>query len=185
MSVEIARKLRSGQCDLFFDTNAIRGARARNVGRFIKLCRTLELLREYQPSAPRAKIVAVVYFEMLHQLRREIPEFNEAEIIETLIDIGVEIVALDQPLASSCAEALHGWHPNEASWSAAKSHANGKSSLDWLIASHMATASDFLVSDDQGVEFKPLREANQVLSRENVEQLLNDWLAECRQAEPS
>jgi hypothetical protein len=184
MTLEAVKKLRAGGCDLYFDTNVIRGKKATHVARFIKLCETLKRLRTFIPSAPKAKIVAAVYFEMMHQLRRDIPAFNEAVIIEKLIDMDVEIVALDQRLASSCAKVLYGWHPDETSWQAAKLHAKGKSSLDWLIASHMATASDFLVSDDQGVEFEPLRKANQVLSLENLEQLLNDWLAECHLAEP-
>lgn len=76
--------------------------------------------------------------------------------------------------------ALHPWQPDQTSSQNAKAYANGKASLDWLIAAHMATTKNLLVSDDQGVEFKPLREANQVLSRENVEQLLNDRLADAQ-----
>jgi hypothetical protein len=185
MRLEAAKALRAGGCDLYFDTNAIRGKQAKHVSRFIKLCRTLQHLRIFLPTAPKAKIVAAVYFEMLHQLRREIPEFNEALIIGNLIDVDVEIVNLDQALAGECAKALHRWHPDQSSWSTAKVPANDKSTLDWLIASHLATTNDLLVSDDTGVEFAPLHEANQVLSRENVEQLLDEWLAECRQTETS
>jgi hypothetical protein len=178
MQTNTAQKLRAGGCTLYFDTNAIRGRSATNVGAFNHFCKQIKRLRTYDMNAPRVCVFSVIYFEMAHQLRREIANFDDAIITASLKTNDVDIVALDGVTAQSCARELHGWFPSHQQWQDAKKSANDKATIDWLISTHIAANNSVLVSDDSGVEFQPLRATHQIISSGNVNVLLNQWLTE-------
>ena len=176
MKAEIAEKLRAGGIQLYFDANAIRGKSARNVGNFLALCRDVKYLRDQNQPAPSIKVISVVYFELVHQLRREITSFDESLIAQQLQDLEVEVISLDTPAASCCARHLHSWHPTMELWTVAKTPANNKATLDWLISTHAAEANHVLVSNDQGIEFERLDHAKQRVTSDEIRLLIDDWL---------
>ena len=176
MKAEIAEKLRSRSALLYFDANAIRGINARNVSKFLDLCRDIKYLRDQNQPAPSIKVLSVVYFELVHQLRREIKPFDESRITQSLQDLDVEVISLDTPAASCCARHLYSWHPTKELWTDAKKSANNKATLDWLISTHAAETNHVLVSNDQGIEFERLTHADQRVTSGEIRQLIDDWL---------
>jgi hypothetical protein len=179
VQTEAAHKLRAGGCKLYFDTNAIRGRMATNVKLFNDLCKQIKRLRTFDERAPRVCVFTVNYFEMAHQMRREIKNFDESHIIASLKTHDVDIVALDFPVAQNCAKQLHSWFPLHEHWTRAKQPANGRATIDWLISTHISASDALLVTDDGGPEFCEAQIRALCVSRTELTGEIESWLRDC------
>ena len=176
MRVELAEKLRAGGCVLYFDTNEIRGRYADQVKAFNNFCRQVKRLQQLDKAAPTIKVFAVNHFEMMHQLRRTRPDFDESVITASLQTRGISIVPLDFGSANACAKHLHNWFPTYEHWTKAKEPAKGLATIDWLISTHVYATDAILVTSDRGNEFREKQIAERCVKRSELSEFIDSWL---------
>ena len=176
MQAEIEAKLRAGGCFIYFDTNEIRGRYADEVKAFNNFCRQVERLQKVDERAPTIRVFAVNHFEMMHQLRRTRPDFDESVIKASLQTLGIPIVPLDFGCANACAKHLHNWFPTNEHWTKAKEPAKGLATIDWLISTHVCATDAILVTSDGGNEFREKRIAERCVKRSELSAFIDSWL---------
>ena len=176
MQDELAAKLKAGGCTLYFDTNEIRGKYADEVKAFNEFCRQVMRLRQLDDKAPAVKVFAVNHFEMMHQLRRAKPNFDESVIIDSLQTLEIPIVALDFAGANDCAKHLHSWFPTDELWSNAKAPARDRATIDWLISTHVCAVDAILVTSDGGNEFREKQISERCIGRSELSASIDSWL---------
>lgn len=173
------------QVRLAFDTSALFRDRS-----FAKLCRDLKRLSLHRQSQLELLVSAAVHGEKLFDLKQAYRgSYDYQRVVAGLFQLGLSILPFVEEDACVLGELLGATYPDADSWNAAKRRhyrqslglpdgdatGGGKrlsATLDWLIAGHAQARSCVLVTNDEGPEFRHVRQVRLAILQLAVAQLL-------------
>ena len=173
------------QVRLAFDTSALFRDRS-----FAKLCRDLQRLSLHRQSQMELVVSAAVHGEKLFDLKQAFRgSYDYQIVVKSLFQLGLAIVPFVEEDARVLGELLGATYPDADSWNAAKRRhyrqslglpagdatGGGKrlsATLDWLIAGHAQARSCVLVTNDEGPEFRHVRQVRLSILQAAVAQLV-------------